>query len=623
MAGGIVGVDVFFVISGYLITALLTIELVRARDIDLRSFYARRLRRLLPALLLVLTVSGLMAALLMPRTSHPETALAGISATLWLSNLYFAFMDVVYFDADVAGTPFLHTWSLGVEEQFYLIWPLLFIWIAVHARNEALIGRRILIVLAVALVLSLSCFLATADAVKTFYLMPMRIWQFAFGALVWLTCHNRVAGICIRFQSIAVLAGLALILVAVISPNGGGFHPAWGSLLASVGAALLLAVGRRDEVGGVLKLIKAPLMLSLGQVSYAWYLWHWPVLTFGSLYFADADLKIRLLLVMFAWALAVLTQRFVEVPIRQCRCLLVHPGRFILAALFAMAVMAYAFQCWHANANAWKVAEAEKSRYLAARWDLPRVYAHDCDDWYRSDDLKICRFGNPEGMRTAVIMGDSVGLHWFPAVERIFSGPDWALLVITKSSCPMVDEPIYYPRIKREFTECASWRDKAAKEVAAIRPDVLLLGSSNGYDFDEVQWTAGTRRLLEKLSPAAQQVYLIRATPVLPFDGINCLTGQGGATDGSATACEAVWNDRDSLQTWSWIGTAAKTFNNVRLLDMNDAVCPHQCCLAERDGIVTYRDKLHITASYAASLAESVAERMELGSPSSMMDVSN
>ena len=154
---------------------------------------------------------------------------------------------------------------------------------------------------------------------------------------------------------------------------------------------------------------------------------------------------------------------------------------------------------------------------------MPTIYAMGCDDFYRSADVRACSFGPADAVHTAVLMGDSIGGQWFPAVAKVFDKPDWRLLVLTKSSCPMVDEPVFNHRIGRSYTECATWRENALKEVVAQKPDVVFLGSSSTYDFSQTQWLDGTSRVLEALSPATGHVYVLRATPGLPFDGPACL----------------------------------------------------------------------------------------------------
>jgi hypothetical protein len=145
-----------------------------------------------------------------------------------------------------------------------------------------------------------------------------------------------------------------------------------------------------------------------------------------------------------------------------------------------------------------------------------------------------------------------------------------------------------------------------------MRPDILLLGSSINYDFEAKQWREGTRRLLERLSPATQRLYVIRPTPTLPFDGPECLASRISAAVSKSPSCTAVWDGRTNEQVWGWIGEASQAFANVELLDLNDLVCPDRHCSAERDGMVVYRDKLHITASFAVSLAEAVGQRIDV-----------
>ena len=618
MAGGIVGVDIFFVISGYLISALLTIEAVNpgGARISFSGFYARRLRRLLPALLLVLTATGLMAALLTPRSTYPESALAGASAAAWLANLYFAFAQVDYFSTNTNGNPFLHMWSLGVEEQFYLLWPLLIAWIAIRAKEAQQIVKHLKLAFSIVLALGLIAFLwlsVSPYALQAYYLMPVRAWQFALGGLAWLVGLHRQetqSGIC--HPIIFISTGFVAIIVATYSPDTFAANTALRALSASVGATLLLIGGSYPKAGQFLRLLTIPPVLAVGRVSYAWYLWHWPMLVFGQIYFSDADLIIRLLLVMLAWALAVFTQQFVEVPFRTWSNLVVRPGRVIIISLLAMTISAAAFLRWHQSAQAWVIAQTEKNRYLAVRWDVPKIYSHRCDDWYHSADLKICEFGAAQGKHTVVVMGDSVGLHWFPAFEAVFSEHGWRILVITKSSCPMVDEPVYYPRIKRFFTECAEWRQKAVKAIADIRPDMVLLGSSFGYDFDATQWTKGSRRLFQQLAPVARRVYVIRATPTLPFDSIDCLSERVPLSTTEQANCVVKWDDTEDSVVWRRIREAAQGLSNVELLDLNDLVCPNKICAAERDGLVVFRDRLHITANFSASLAKAVGTRMTI-----------
>ena len=154
-----------------------------------------------------------------------------------------------------------------------------------------------------------------------------------------------------------------------------------------------------------------------------------------------------------------------------------------------------------------------------AHADVPAIYAMGCDDWYHSDRVHPCSFGPSDAKHTAVLMGDSIGAQWFPAIATVFDRPDWRLLVLTKSSCPMVDETIFYPRIGRDYVECTTWRTHALQQVAAWRPDILILGSVQTYELSQTQWLEGTARLLQAVNHSVGHAYILRGTPICPSMG--------------------------------------------------------------------------------------------------------
>jgi hypothetical protein len=237
-----------------------------------------------------------------------------------------------------------------------------------------------------------------------------------------------------------------------------------------------------------------------------------------------------------------------------------------------------------------------------------------CDDWYQSSEVRICAFGPADATHTAVAIGDSVGLQWFPALAAVFEKPDWRLLVITKSSCPMVDETIFYARIGRDYTECSKWRSDAIATVAALAPDIVILGSSLAYELDQRQWQEGTARVLEPLTKAANRVYVLRPTPLLPFDGPSCLAPRGRLLAALApTDCSAPAHDSRGDDVRRWLDDAVQRFPNAALVDMNDVVCPGERCRAEQRGAIVYRDAQHLTAEFAGSLAGELAVRIGMG----------
>src|SRR5690606_2728758 len=237
-------------------------------------------------------------------------------------------------------------------------------------------------------------------------------------------------------------------------------------------------------------------------------------------------------------------------------------------------------------------------RYAAVRWDLPSIYAHGCDSWSESAKVEACAFGAQDGDDTVVMIGDSLVGQWFPAVSSVLGAR--RLIVLTKSSCRMVDEPLFYERIGKEYSVCSRWRDDAIATLAAMKPDVVIM-ASNTYDFTEAQWIDGTRRILSRIAPVSGAVLVLGATPTLPFDGVTCLARRDRWPPLLAehADCSADADSPRSRQILAWLRRASEPFDNVAVLDLNPLVCPAGHCKAERHGMVVFRDSVHITASYA------------------------
>jgi hypothetical protein len=185
----------------------------------------------------------------------------------------------------------------------------------------------------------------------------------------------------------------------------------------------------------------------------------------------------------------------------------------------------------------------------------------------------------------------------------------------------MVDEPFFYARIGKEYTACAAWREHALEKLVALKPEILLLGSA-GYEFTGEQWIDGTTKILGVLSPAVGHIYILRDTPLLHFDGPDCLAEHSGrpAWFGLQHACNAPADDPHADQVYRWLGEAASRFANVGMLDMNAQVCPDGVCSAERDGLIVFRDSQHLTGSFAASLGPALSGKLGIGAPASTGD---
>jgi peptidoglycan/LPS O-acetylase OafA/YrhL len=338
ITGGYIGVDVFFVVSGFLITGLITRELERTGTVSLPAFYARRARRLLPAALLVIVVTIVASAVILPPLRTTEVAADGAASALYVGNLRFALQATDYLQADLAPSPLLHYWSLGVEEQFYLFWPALLLLVA--GRRIAL--NRVAVAVAVVGIASfaLSIVWTETDAPLAFFLLPTRAWELAVGAALALAAA-RVATVPAWVSTAAVAAGLALIVAGAMLFDLETPFPGTAALVPVAGGALVLAGGLRQPLGSLSRLLALGPMRYIGRISYSLYLWHWPVLVLPAVLFGGPlPAVIRLGLALLTIPLAAASQRWVEDPIRHGRFVPVRIGRALALAGTLSAVVA-------------------------------------------------------------------------------------------------------------------------------------------------------------------------------------------------------------------------------------------------------------------------------------------
>jgi len=612
LAGGFVGVDVFFVLSGYLITGLILRDFELHGRFDAGNFYARRLKRLLPALLLVIAAAGVVGSVSTSPQQQVSDAVAGQAAAVWLSNFHFATRSIDYFASDAQGILFLHTWSLAVEEQFYLVWPwlLLFSYGFWKWQGAPRSRRRLAAGLAAVFALSLLLALVWArdDPASGFYLMPGRAWEFALGALTLLLQRHLESGHCprleaLRGRSLFNAAGIALIAIAAITYSENLRYPGTWALVPCLGAVLVLLDAPAKQPGALLSrlLLQQRQLQFVGDISYSLYLWHWPVLILGTLVFG-ATPAVRTTLVALCVVLAAASYRYVENPIH--RAPLASPRGVFAASAVAIIAAVGGGIYWERRTENW-LQGSELAAIQAVRFDLPEIYSGKCDTWIHSAAVTPCMFGPADAKRTVVLFGDSALAQWLPAVQEIFlRRPGWRVVVVTKSACPASRVSYYYDRIKARFDICDRWRDDAVDQIAQMRPDLVIMGSRT-YAFSEEEWRLGTRRVAERLAPAAGALAIINPTPDPGFDGPNCL-----ATEIAIPAwmphhrpCRAAVDRQPLSRLRLTLEEAVHDFPNAAVIDLGDAVCPDAICRARIDGTIVFRDNQHLTAAFVRTLA--------------------
>jgi peptidoglycan/LPS O-acetylase OafA/YrhL len=608
-AGGFVGVDVFFVLSGFLITGLLLREYEATGRIHYLRFLARRLRRLLPALLVMLAAVSLLGMLLLSEYELRIQSGSFVYAATWTSNLYFALSEFDYFSPLQARDLYLHTWSLGVEEQFYLAWPLLiyagYRALSRHGRAPRSDARFIVILAAVAAAsLALPLFWAKTQALLAFYSMPTRAWQFALGAILALAARRApAANPDTRLGGIVAAAGVVSILASALFLHRQLSYPGIYALLPSAGAALVIAAGQQRNA--VHELLTNRVLVWLGDRSYSVYLWHWPSIVLLAGAGLGAGVFRGTAVCALTIAVAAFSYRWIELPFWKGDLGRVRPARAILVSTLGVTVLVGGVVQAHRLHYGADVARGFSIAY-DARADRPSFYAQGCDTWFASAEVIPCSEPEGETGATAVLIGDSIGVQWHAALAEIFAPPAWRLVTFTKSNCAIVDVDFYYERIKRTFTECAEWRDGVIDYLAGVEPDLVIIGSSRNYGFSEDQWVDGTGRVLERLTGVAANVVIIPGTPSLPFDGPGCLEESVGADTCSRRLQTPAPDDVARL-----LAEAAARYDNAATIDLSDIVCPgRECSAISDDGIIVFRDTQHITDRFARSRADAVRERL-------------
>lgn len=626
LSGGFIGVDVFFVLSGYLISGILFEEKLRTGTIRLVHFYSRRIRRLLPALIVMLgSVMWITPILLSDYEFREQTASLNYAAT-WTSNFFFTFSSNPYFSDLRERDLFLHTWSLSVEEQFYLLWPILIGVIAFIASVAAGTFSRWLLAALGALALgsfALSLFWTESNPLWSFYLMPTRIWEFALGAAtyVWFfelrndPSRQRLRILLKTYGAHFGVVGVGLIVGSAVAMHAAMAYPSYWALIPSLGTVLLLAAGEVTPECGASRILSHPTFVWLGDRSYSLYLWHWPVLTIGfawgmQQYFSDVSLLLALSL-----AFAMTSYRWIEQPFRKFRLEQLSPVLVSFVGIVATAVLITS--CY--------VQKHVDPRTIIAR-DIPTnsqsrpgvhaIYTSKCDSWYSDAEVRPCVFGAPDAPKTLVLISDSIGAQWSSLLPEIFVAPEWRIVVFIKSACPIVDEEIFYKRIGKTYKICSHWRNAVIDYLDYMHPDVIIFGSSAFYDFSPNQWTEGTARILSRLSAIANYVITIPGTPRLSFDGPGCLErrlSRSQQGDGlNPEVCSEPLIDQQPARVASFLKMAAGRYSNTYLLNLNDLVCPMGRCMAQdSNGVAVFLDQQHLTAQFVRSKAAEVNERLK------------
>jgi peptidoglycan/LPS O-acetylase OafA/YrhL len=626
--GGYVGVDVFYVISGFLITGLLLRELDETGRIRLGNFFARRARRLLPAACVVLLVTIVASAVLLSPLRMPELGRDAAAAALYVSNLHFAQAATDYMNVGEAPSPFLHFWSLAVEEQFYLVWPALLLLLlrrrGTGDRGQLLVRAAVVVGVVFIASLAASVLLTPTHTNWAFYLSPVRAWEFAAGAAVAVAAgalRRRGAAFAVPVS----LLGLGMVLAADVLFDDATAFPGSAALLPVAGATLFIAGGTAGTNPLNRLWALAPLQ-RLGKLSYALYLWHWPMLVLPAEALGRPLTLVENGLAVLASVLfAEFTMRLVEDPARHSMmlkgsvkgigfglvmslmtawCVVAVPE---LVARFTMtSVPAAAATERTADGGAVPVPADLTPALLQAAGDLPASQNDGCNTDKATSG--VCQYGDPDAETTVALYGDSHAAQWLPALQVLAEQHGWNVLAMTKSGCPAASVSVFKFETGSPYTACDEWREHAFDRIAAADPAVILVSQVQTYlpmDGDEAKapgwWAAGLTETLSHLTPVAPTV-LLADTPLPGSNVPDCLAehmGDSRACDVPVSVGYAI--DRRAADQV----TAAAS--GAHFADLSSEICDAEVCPAVRGSYLVFRDASHLSTPFAASLAPQLA----------------
>ncbi len=630
LPAGFVGVDIFFVISGFLITGLLVEEHGRNGRVDIAAFYARRVRRLLPALLLMVLATLIVGLLLLP-ASGPQQHLAksAAAALFFVSNLFFARQPSGYFAVGADHYPLLHTWTLAVEEQFYIVWPLLVPLIAWAASRIGWWRSRVLLISYAAIALlsfALCQWMLQWRPNWAFYLTPFRAWEFAIGAMLALVLPAWVAAGG-RYGQWLSSFGLAMILASFWVIDGTAAFPGPLAILPVTGSALMLAGGALSPASSIGRALSTGPVTYVGRISYGWYLWHWPFLAYLN-YWADGEPHTVQIFAAAAasFAVAALSFRLVETPIRQRSW---RPFATTRASLFSGAAL---LLLGGACAGATYVGA---ERTLAASPRLQAIFAAGDDilaldpacsnyvvPFERLATIDQCRMGSPTATRGIALWGDSHAHHLLPMLDLWARNNDRFVLPRTKGGCRPVDgrfQVVGLPPTPQNLRDCAGFHGDVVRELPSLGAagiDHVIIASRWPFADDDPHrpvgarrddWAQSLRQSVAAARAAGLRVLLVVDTPYFGRSVPDCLARHAD-TDCAAAATAVVAHRRDFLNVANPLAAADP---GVGILDLTDLLCDAESCPAMRDGVVMMRDAGHLSAAASRALAVRGRERLD------------
>jgi peptidoglycan/LPS O-acetylase OafA/YrhL len=635
VGGGYVGVDVFFVISGFVITGVLLRERSSRDKTSIVGFYGRRCRRILPAASLVIIATIALSYAWVGALSGYRTATDGRWAAIFLVNFHFAAEGTNYLASQQLASPLQNFWSLSVEEQFYLVYPALFMVLAALRTRVTLSARLALgLVLVILCSFALSVVQTTSNPTVAFFSPFTRAWELALGGLVavgsrWIT------RIPVRAAAAMTWLGLGAIVAAAVSFNSQTTYP--GALVAIpvVGAAMIVAGGVvTPPPHGVESLLRLAPFGWLGDRSYSLYLWHWPILIVAAESQGKASLPFLQNVPLLAPTLfvSVASYALVENPIRHSRLLsrtrwasiALGVGLMALTVVVATVVLRSEPTVVAAASSRDKVTpgtDAEVSKLVAASTQIQRLPAGLSPSLGAVDfgwppfscspaadavtESPSCVFGDPLGSHSMVLYGDSHALMWFEAVDEIAIRAHWRLFILGHDYCKA---DTYPPGSSASddaiIRTCSRWQRFAEHRIRQIAPNLVIVTQEYKSPATPAQWQQGLKETLEAIAGPSTRLVVLGNIPIVNVSPPDCLAEHPDAVQTCSGSPLSDWSDNRAEQR------AVRAVGG-RYISVTPWFCSTTCS-AVIGRYQVYSDRLHVNATYTLYLRRVLAEQLQL-----------
>jgi peptidoglycan/LPS O-acetylase OafA/YrhL len=575
LSGGYVGVDVFFVISGFVIATKL-IEEIEEGKFSIANFYVRRIRRILPALVAVILACCVAASVFFLPDALRDFSRSVVATVIFVSNIFF-WKNSGYFETGALDRPLLHTWSLAIEEQFYIVIPIALFVLIVYARRWTFT----LFAIAAAISLGLSIFITDKAPTANFFLLPTRAWELLLGLLValapWAPPSSRI------LRELVAIAALAAIGFAVLVYTSATPFPGLSALVPTFATAVLIYLGKAGEPSVVAKVLSLRPVVAIGLISYSLYLVHWPIIVFAR-YALLRDLAGWEIAAAVAasFVFAYLSYRFVETPFRRPRRLVSSPRLFagtatVLASLCALGLVG----TWTDGARFLHPSFAQPAMADTTGpdiWLTQRCFLENQDASAWAGDLCMRTHG---AAGNAVLWGDSFAAQYIPGLLANQEKLSRNVIEYTFAGCPPVLSYRSYAR-----PECHDFNARIFDVIARYHVDTVVLSAR--WDEMRERGLQGLSDTIDELRAKGLTVYVIGQSPMFAFD-VQVLDYRGAGRD---AARDGTWYLSFSRAQGDAVREASK---EAHFVDPLPAFCHETTCRYETPEGLLFADYGHFS----------------------------